>query len=48
MTVQDLITRLKEVLPNCLLDEESDGEILIYSGFRETAAGTLEPIPEPG
>lgn len=39
MTLKDLITKLKPILRNFLLDEESDGEILVYTGFRETKTG---------
>ena len=46
MTMQDLIAHLKPLLPNLLFDEEADGEILIYSGFRETADGVLEEVAE--
>jgi hypothetical protein len=48
MTMQDLIASLAPLLPNLLLDEEADGEILIYLGFRETADGVLEGIAESG
>jgi|LakMenEpi03Aug12_release.lakeMendotaPanAssembly.Ray.scaffolds.fasta_scaffold1044000_1 hypothetical protein len=48
MTMKDLIVSLAPLLPNLLLDEESDGEILIYSGFRETMDGVLEHIAESG
>lgn len=48
MAMQDLIARLSPLLPNPLLDEEADGEILIYSGFMETAGGVLEEIAESG
>jgi len=48
MMMQDLIASLAPLLPNLLLDEEADGEILIYSGFRETMDGVLEHIAESG
>ena len=48
MTMKDLIVSLAPLLPNLLLDEESDGEILISSGFRETMDGVLEHIAESG
>ena len=48
MTMQDLIASLTPLLPNFLLDEEADGKILIYSGFRETVDGVLEEIAESG
>ena len=42
MTMHELLASLTPLLPNLLLDEEADGEILIYSGFRETVDGMLE------
>jgi len=48
MTIQELIVLLKPILPNLLFDEESDGEILIYSGFREGAGGVLQEVQEGG
>lgn len=48
MTMQELLASLAPLLPNLLLDEEANGEILIYSGFRETVDGMLEKIPESG
>jgi hypothetical protein len=48
VTMQELLARLTPLLPNLLLDEEADGEILIYSGFKETANGVLEEIAESG
>lgn len=48
MTMQELLASLAPLLPNLLLDEEADGEILIYSGFRETVDGVLEEITESG
>jgi hypothetical protein len=47
MTMQDLIASLIPLLPNFLLDRESDGEILVYTGFRETETGSLEEVEEP-
>lgn len=46
MTLEDLIAKLKPILQNFLLDEESDGEILVYTGFRETKNGSLEEVQE--
>lgn len=47
MTLEDLIAKLKPILQNFLLDEESDGEILVYTGFRETETGALEEVEKP-
>jgi hypothetical protein len=47
MTLEDLIAKLKPILQNFLLDEESDGEILVYTGFREAETGSLEEVEEP-
>ena len=46
MTMQELLARLTPLLPNLLLDEEANGEILIHSGFKETADGVLEKIAD--
>jgi hypothetical protein len=48
MTMQELLASLTPLLPNLLLDEEADGEILIYSGVRETVDGMLEEIADSG
>lgn len=37
-------SRLLPMLPNLLLDEESAGEVLIYTGLRQTQAGRLEGV----
>jgi hypothetical protein len=47
MTIEDLIAQLKPIFPNFLLDEEADGEILVFTGFRETETGSLEEVPQP-
>ena len=47
-TTEDLIAALEPILENFLLDEERNGEILIYTGLRERADGRLEEVPEAG
>ncbi len=47
-TTQDLIQALQPILKNFLLDEESDGEVVVYMGLKATADGVLEEVPEPG
>lgn len=47
-TTQDLIQALQPILKNFLLDEESDGEVVVYTGLKATADGVLEEVPEPG
>jgi hypothetical protein len=47
-TTEDLIAALEAILENFLLDEERDGEILIFTGLRERADGRLEGVPEVG
>jgi hypothetical protein len=37
-------SRLLTILPNLFLDEESDGEVLIYTGCRQTQDGWLEEV----
>ena len=44
MPLKELLARLLTILPNLLVDEESDGEVLIYAGFRQTAEGRLERV----
>lgn len=44
-TTEDLIAALEPILENFLLDEEGDGEIVIYTGLRERADGRLEGVP---
>ena len=47
-TTEHLIAALEPILENFLLDEEGDGEIIIYTGLREMADGRLEEVPETG
>jgi len=44
MTVEELINLLTRILPNLLLDEEGDGEVIVYTGFREDRKGTLVEV----
>jgi hypothetical protein len=37
MTLQELMERITEILPNAIIDEGNGGEILIGSGLREVA-----------
>lgn len=39
-----VVSRRLPILPNLLLDEESDGEVLTYTGFRQTQDGRLEGV----
>jgi hypothetical protein len=47
MTVEQLISLLAPILPNLLLDEERDGEVIVYTGFREDPSGTLVEVTNP-
>ena len=48
MTVEDLIAHLTPIMPNLLLDEERDGEVIVvYTGFKEDASGTLVEVTDP-
>ena len=47
MTVEQLISLLAPILPNLLLDEERDGEAIVYTGFREDPSGTLVEVTNP-
>jgi len=43
------VTRLLPILPNLLLEEESDGGGLVYTGPHQTQVGGLERAgPDPG
>ena len=37
-----VVTHLLPILPNLLLEEESDGEVLVYTGPGQTQVGGLE------
>jgi hypothetical protein len=39
-------SRFLAILPNLLLAEESDGEVSICPGFRQTQDGRLERVAE--
>jgi hypothetical protein len=47
VTVEQLISILAPILPNLLLDEERDGEVIVYTGFREDPSGTLVEVADP-
>lgn len=47
MTFEQLISLLVPILPNLLLDEERDGEVIVYTGFREDPSGTLMEVSDP-
>ncbi len=46
MTLEELVSLLSPIMPSLLLDEERDGEIIIFSSFKEDASGSLVGIPE--
>jgi hypothetical protein len=33
---QELRTKLEELIPGCALDEDNEGQVIIYTGLRET------------
>ena len=45
-TTEDLITALEPILQNFLLDEEADGEVVVYTGLREISGGQLIQIED--
>jgi hypothetical protein len=47
MTLEQLISLLAPILPNLLLDEERDGEVIVYTGFKEDPSGTLVEVADP-
>jgi hypothetical protein len=44
MTLEDLLARLLPILPEAEVCEDNDGQIVIYTGFRQTQDGRLEGI----
>lgn len=47
MTLEELIALLTPILPHLLLDEERDGEVIVYTGLREEPSGRLTEVPGP-
>jgi hypothetical protein len=47
MTVEEMINLLTPILPHLLLDEERDGEVIVYTGLREEPSGRLTEVTDP-
>lgn len=43
-TIDELMSKVLDILPNAVLDEDTTGEIIIATGLREVDDGNLEPI----
>ena len=49
MTFDDLMRRVLAIIPDATLDEDNEGQIVIYTGLEEDARGNIrqfEPPPE--
>jgi hypothetical protein len=46
MTMNELMAQILAILPNAIFGEESNGEILIATGFVETPDGNLVGIDD--
>ncbi len=47
MTLEELLALLTPIMPNLLLDEERDGEVIVYTGLREEPSGRLTEVADP-
>jgi hypothetical protein len=47
MTLEELLALLTPIMPNLLLDEERDGEVIVYTGLREEPSGRLTEVTDP-
>jgi hypothetical protein len=47
VTLEELIALLTPILPHLLLDEERDGEVIVYTGLREEPSGRLTEVTDP-
>jgi hypothetical protein len=44
MTLEDLLAHLLPILPEAEVCEDNDGQIVIYTGVRQTEDGRLEGV----
>ena len=47
MTLEELIALPTPIFPHLLLDEERDGEVIVYTGLREETSGRLVEVADP-
>ncbi len=45
-TLDDLMRVILDIIPDAVFDEESNGEIIISTGFMENRKGNLVRVPE--
>ena len=45
MTIEDLIAVLMDIIPDAQLDEDEDGQIVIYTGLKMPSDGRAYPQP---
>lgn len=41
MTFDEMVGQILQVLPNAVLDQDNDGQVVIYTGVREDADGNI-------
>jgi hypothetical protein len=46
MTMNELMSKILEILPNAVFGEEDNGEILIANGLVENKNGTLSDLDD--
>jgi hypothetical protein len=46
MTMNELMSKILEILPNAVFGEEDNGEILIATGLVENKNGTLSDLDD--
>lgn len=39
MTFDQLLAKIQKILPECSIEESSDGELVVYTGMTEPVAG---------
>jgi hypothetical protein len=47
VTLEELIALPTPIFPHLLLDEERDGEVIVYTGLREETSGRLVEVADP-
>ena len=47
MTFDDLMRRVLAVIPDATLDEDNEGQIVIYTGLEEDARGNIRQFEPP-
>lgn len=47
MTFDDLMRKILDVIPDATLDEDNEGQIVIYTGLEEDAQGNIRQFEPP-